>query len=151
MARPSLLLAGTQAPEDQQIARRFEHSCCSLRGIRAPFLIYLNWDDRERHMLSTKVRQQAEFICSRIEQGHPVKLDDMRWIQKWADHHRTIASMLRSARRRAINSKPHPESLDGLLDALDIGDPDPTAHLSGPQDPTVLAEWFKAPDWVRRD
>lgn len=102
-------------------------------------------------MLSTKVRLQAEFICSRIEQGHPVKLEDMTWIQKWADCNRSVASMLRTARRRAVNGTPHPESLDGLLDALDIGEPDPSDHLVGPQDPDTLSGWFQAPKWLRHD
>lgn len=102
-------------------------------------------------MLSTKVRLQAEFICGCIEHSKPVKLEDMTWIQKWADSNRTVASMLRTARRRAINGTPEPASLDGLLDALDIGESDPSNHLSGPQDPTVLAAWFQAPGWIRHD
>lgn len=102
-------------------------------------------------MLSTKVRLQVEFICSCIEQGKPVKLQDMTFIQKWADANRSVASMLRTARRRAINGTPEPASLDGLLDALDIGESDPSDHLTGPQDPTVLAEWFQAPGWLRHD
>lgn len=102
-------------------------------------------------MLSTKVRLQAEFICGCIESGKPVKLEDMAWITKWSDCNRTVASMLRTARRRAINGTPSPESLDGLLDALDIGEPDPSDHLVGPQDPTTWASWFKAPRWLRHD
>lgn len=102
-------------------------------------------------MLSTKVRLQAEFICSRIESGEHVKLEDMTWIQKWSDSNRTVASMLRSARRRAINGTPNPANLDGLLDALDLGEPDPSDHLVGPQDPTTLANWFQAPKWLRHD
>lgn len=102
-------------------------------------------------MLSTKVRLQAEFICSRIQKGEHVKLEEMTWIQKWADSNRTVASMLRSARRRAINGTPDPASLDGLLDALDLGEPDPSDHLVGPQDPTTLANWFRAPGWLRHD
>jgi hypothetical protein len=32
--------------------------------------------------------------------------------------------------------------MDDLLNALDLGDPDPSNHLIGPQDPIDLAEWF---------
>ena len=35
-----------------------------------------------------------------------------------------------------------PEGLDQFLEDMDLGDPDPTEHLSGPQNPVELAEWF---------
>jgi hypothetical protein len=41
--------------------------------------------------------------------------------------------------------------MDGLLQGLDLGDPDPSNHLIGPQDPDTLADFFHAPDWTRRD
>lgn len=102
-------------------------------------------------MLSTDVRLRVEFICQRIVNGEQVKFDDMQWVQKWADHNRTVASMLRTARRRAMNGIPEKGSIDELLDSLDLGDPDPSSHLIGPQDPTTLAEWFKAPKWLKND
>ena len=40
------------------------------------------------------------------------------------------------------------------MQGLDIGDPDPSNHLIGPQDPSTLAEWFrqyKSDDWRQRD
>ncbi len=102
-------------------------------------------------MLSTDVRLRVEFICKRIEGGHDVSLEAMQWVQKWADHHRTVASMLRTARRRAINGLPEKGTIDELIDGLDLGEPDPSSHLIGPQDPTTLAAWFKPPKWLQND
>jgi hypothetical protein len=101
-------------------------------------------------MLSTQTRLKVEFICERIQSGAPVELADMAWIQKWADKNPTVAQMLRSARRKAAN--PEPTDLDSFCDALDIGEPDPSDHLVGPQDPVTLAEWFtQRQKWFRGD
>lgn len=93
-------------------------------------------------MLSTKVRLQAEFICSRIATGHEVALSDMQWIQKWAKSNNSVEAMLRRARRTAIQGEPPEGSLDAFMQAMDLGDPDPTNHLEGAQNPVNLAEWF---------
>ena len=91
-------------------------------------------------MLSTQTRLKVEFICERIQSGTPVEFADMTWIQKWADRNPTVAKMLRQARRAAV--QPEPTEMDSFCQAMDIGDPDPSNHLVGPQDPTTLAEWF---------
>jgi hypothetical protein len=91
-------------------------------------------------MLSTQTRLKVEFICERIQSGAPVEFADMTWIQKWADRNPTVAKMLRQARRAAV--QPEPTEMDSFCQAMDIGDPDPSNHLVGPQDPTTLAEWF---------
>jgi hypothetical protein len=41
-----------------------------------------------------------------------------------------------------------------LLDGLDLGNPDPSEHLIGPQSPDDLAKWFKrdkSDDWLQND
>lgn len=66
----------------------------------------------------------------------------MAWIQKWADHNPSVATMLRQARRAAILGD-EPTDLDSFCQAMDIGEPDPADHLEGPQDPLTIAEWFQ--------
>lgn len=102
-------------------------------------------------MLSTETRKRLEEIAYKIATRAKVSLDEMQWAQKWADHNRSAYSILRTARRKAIQGEPPRESLDELLMGMDLGDPDPSTHLIGPQDPDVLAEWFKAPKWLRND
>ena len=93
-------------------------------------------------MLSTEVRKKAEYICNRIANGAEVQVTDMIWIQKWAKSNHSVDSMLRRARREALRGEQPAGGLDQFLDDMDIGDPDPTDHLIGPQDPTSIAEWF---------
>jgi hypothetical protein len=93
-------------------------------------------------MLSTNVRLKVEFICDRISKGHEVQLSDMQWIQKWANKNHSVDAMLRKARRIALNGAAPAGSLDAFMQDMDLGDPDPSEHLQGAQDPTTLAEWF---------
>ena len=95
-------------------------------------------------MLSTEVRKKAEFICSRIAQKAEVPVSDMIWIQKWAKSNHSVEAMLRRARRRAMRGDQPAEGLDRFLEDMDLGEPDPTDHLSGPQNPVEIAEWFAA-------
>ena len=92
-------------------------------------------------MLSTQTRLRVEFICDRISLGAPVEFNDMIWIQKWASHNPTVDRMLRQARRVAVQGD-EPTEMDQFCQAMDIGEPDPSEHLQGPQDPVTLAEWF---------
>lgn len=95
-------------------------------------------------MLSTKTRLQVEFLCGRIERGEPVPLTDM----VWAKSNRVVFDMVQRARRRAATGPVNPESLDGLLDGLNLGDPDPTHHITS----ASSADFFSdGPDWMRRD
>ena len=71
-------------------------------------------------MLSTDVRLRLEFIADRIANHGEVSLEEMKLIQKWADHNRTAAEILRRARREAIQGKPEPGSLDELMNGLDL-------------------------------
>jgi hypothetical protein len=92
-------------------------------------------------MLSTQTRLRVEFICERISLGAPVEFNDMIWIQKWADRNPTVDKLLRQARRTAVQGA-GPSEMDQFCQAMDIGEPDPSEHLQGPQDPVTLAEWF---------
>lgn len=93
-------------------------------------------------MLSTNVRLRVEFICQRIANKREVQLTDMQWIQKWADRNHSVDAMLRRARRTAITGDVPKDSLDAFMQDMDLGDPDPSDHLQGAQDPTTIAEWF---------
>lgn len=94
-------------------------------------------------MLSTKTRLRLEDIAARIVGGIHVSLEEITWAQKWASSNQSAARILNQARREAIQGKAEPGSLDELLNGLNLGDPDPSNHLIGPQDPDVLAEWFR--------
>jgi hypothetical protein len=94
-------------------------------------------------MLSTDTRLRLEAIAERIKNKQEVSFEEMTWAQKWADNNRSAARILNQARREAIQGKTEPGSLDELLNGLDLGDPDPSNHLLGPQDPDVLVEWFR--------
>jgi hypothetical protein len=93
-------------------------------------------------MLSTNVRLRVEFICHRIAKGQEVQLSDMQWIQKWANCNHSVDAMLRKARRTSINGDQPSDSLDGFMQSMDLGEPDPSDQLQGAKDPTTLAEWF---------
>ena len=102
-------------------------------------------------MLSTETRLRLEAIAQKIQNNQEVSFEEMEWAQKWADHNRSAASILSKARRIAIQG-PAPEgSMDKFLQDLDLGDPGPSNHLIGPQDPETLAKWFKAPPWLKHD
>lgn len=101
-------------------------------------------------MLSTQTRLRVEFICDRIAKGGSVELSDMAWVQKLASRNPTVGTWLRKARRTAIQGDAPAEGLDAFCQALDLGEPDPSDHLVGPQDPTTLAEWFSSKQkWFR--
>lgn len=106
-------------------------------------------------MLSTQTRLRIEDIAARIAGGLDVSLAEMQWVQKWADHNHSAAEILKKARRRAMNGGDPPAGgVDELLDGLNIGNPDPTDHLIGPQTADELARWFhreKPDDWRQRD
>ncbi len=93
-------------------------------------------------MLSTDVRLRVEFICQRIAKRQEVQLSDMQWIQKWANCNHSVEAQLRKARRVAVQGDLPTDGLDAFMQDMDIGEPDPSDQLSGPQDPTTLAEWF---------
>ena len=79
-------------------------------------------------MLSTEYRLRLEFICSRIAKGEEVQLSDMIWADKLGKANRSANEMLRKARRVANNPDMQEGSLDSFMNAMDLGDPDPSNH-----------------------
>ena len=95
-----------------------------------------------------------EFICERITKCEEVKLEDMIWAEKLARHNRTAATMLRQARRRASNPEMVDGSLDHFMNAMDLGDPDPSNHKTRFESADDIVDWFsqdKPEDWRQRD
>jgi hypothetical protein len=91
--------------------------------------------------------------------GEAVELGDMIWAEKLAKSNQSAASILRKARRKASNPDMTEDSLDGFLNALDLGDPDIQNHRTGFKSVDEIADWFKRDDtdgegdknWRRRD
>jgi hypothetical protein len=102
-------------------------------------------------MLSTQYRLRLEFICGRIEKHEEVKLEDMIWAEKLAKANRSAATMLRQARRKASNPEMTEDSLDGFLNALDLGNPDPREHRTRFEGADDIADFFRNDDNMRRD
>lgn len=105
-------------------------------------------------MLSTAYRKRLEFICARISKREEVKLEDMIWAEKLAKSNRSAAEILRRARRLANNPDMKEDSLDGFMNAMDLGDPDPSNHRTTFESVEDIAQWFsqdKTDDWRQRD
>ena len=105
-------------------------------------------------MLSTQYRLRLEAICERIVRGESVGLSDMIWCEKLAKANRSAATILRQARRRASNPNMQEDSLDSFMNALDLGDPDPSNHRTRFDSADDIADWFKrdsSEDWRKHD
>ena len=105
-------------------------------------------------MLSNSYRLKLEFICSKIANGEEVQLSDMIWAEKLAKANRSAGEMLRKARRTAHNPEMQEGSLDSFMNAMDLGDPDPSNHRTEFKSAEEIAEWFsqdKSDDWRQRD
>ena len=105
-------------------------------------------------MLSTNTRLKLEDIAARVAGGLNVTFEEMTWATKWSEANRSAAAIMRKARRRAINGEPEKGTIDELMDGLDLGFPDPSDHLIGPQNPEDLYNWFKrndSDDWRQHD
>ena len=102
-------------------------------------------------MLSTAYRLRLQEICDRIARGEAVELNEMIWAEKLGRANRSAGSILRKARRKAANPEMTEESLDGFLNALDLGDPDPRNHRTGFNSADDIADWFRNDDEMRRD
>ena len=107
-------------------------------------------------MLSTKYRLRLEAICEKIIKGEPVELNEIIWAEKLAKSNRSAATILRQARRKAENPDMNEDSLDGFLNAMDIGG---LGHerfgRRGFDSVDDLHDWFKRDedqtDWRTRD
>ena len=105
-------------------------------------------------MLSTQYRLRLEAICEKIALHEEVSLEDMIWAEKLAKSNRSAATILRQARRRAANPEMTEDSLDGFMNALDLGDPDPSNHRTGFNGADDIIDFFtgdKPDDWRQRD
>lgn len=111
-------------------------------------------------MLSHNYRMRLEYICSRIINQEEVKLEDMIWCEKLADHNASAATILRKARRKAAHPEMTEDSLDGFLNALDLGPSDPNDRgVKRFETADEILDFFKRDDlengdegnWRRRD
>jgi hypothetical protein len=105
-------------------------------------------------MLSTQYRLRLEAICERIVKGESVELSEMIWAEKLAKANRSASTILRQARRRAANPDMQEGSLDDFMNALDLGDPDPSNHKTGFYSADDIIDFFsgdKPDDWRQRD
>ena len=105
-------------------------------------------------MLSTQYRLRLEAICNKIAMHEEVSLEDMIWAEKLAKSNRSAATILRQARRRAANPDMQEGSLDDFMNALDLGDPDPSNHRTGFNGADDIIDFFtgdKPEDWRQRD
>lgn len=105
-------------------------------------------------MLSTKFRLRLESIAARIETGENVELTEMIWAEKLAKANRSAAEILRRARRKAITGDTPEGGLDDFLNQMDLGDPDPSNHMSSDNSIDEIVDWFKqekSDDWRQRD
>ena len=104
-------------------------------------------------MLSTEYRLRMEFICNRIAEQQDVQLEDMVWAQKLAKANGSAGEMLRKARRKAANPEMPKGGLDDFMNAMDLGDPDPSNQIGLGSDEEIAA-WLrqdKPDDWRQRD
>ena len=105
-------------------------------------------------MLSTQYRLKLEGICNKIANGEAVELSEMIWCEKLAKANRSAATLLRQARRRAANPNMQEGSLDDFMNALDLGDPDPSNHRTGFNGTDDIIDFFSRDnesDWRNRD
>lgn len=102
-------------------------------------------------MLSTKTRLELQDIANRIAKGQTVSFPERALIQKWSDSNRSVYEMLRKAEREAFFGEGERSPTDQFLSDLNIGDPDPSNHRTSFDDPEDLGNFFRAPNWTRRD
>ncbi len=105
-------------------------------------------------MLSTQYRLRLEAICEKISLHEQVSLEDMIWAEKLSKANRSAATLLRRARRKALNPNMQEGSLDDFMNALDLGDPNPSNHRTGFNGADDIIDFFSRDnesDWRNRD
>jgi hypothetical protein len=102
-------------------------------------------------MLSTAYRVRLQEICDRIARGEAVELNEMIWAEKLGKANRSAGTILRQARRKAANPEMTEDSLDGFLNALDLGHTDPSEHRTRFDGADDIADFFRNDDEMRRD
>ena len=105
-------------------------------------------------MLSTAYRLRLEEICNKIVKCEAVELSEMIWAEKLSKANRSAATLLRQARRKAANPDMQEGGLDDFMNALDLGDPDPSNHRSRFEGADDIVDFFSRDnegDWKQRD
>ena len=105
-------------------------------------------------MLSTNTRLKLQKILNKMENGEEVSLEEITFAQKLANANHSAAEMLKKTRRKCFQGEVSKDSLDGFLQDLNLGDPDPTNHLTNESNIDDVVEWFKREkpdDWRQRD
>ena len=74
-------------------------------------------------MLTTATRLRIQDILRRVAQGQSVSLQDRIYVNKFAEHDRTVNSWVSRARRLQLQQAPS-KGLDGFLADLDLGSED---------------------------
>ena len=99
-------------------------------------------------MLSPSSRIRIKEILSRLAKGIEVSLEERLFIQQLADQDQTIGSWLKRARRVQQNEGSS-DSIDVLLNGLDLGSTEPNSFYKPSQED--LGDWCTgAPSWVTR-
>ena len=99
-------------------------------------------------MLTTSSRLRIQEILTRLSMGNQVTLEERIYINKYATKNQNVSSWLRQA-SRIQRKKPISNSIDELLDGLDLSSDEP--HSTFNPDRDDLGEWFSgSPSWIRR-
>ena len=99
-------------------------------------------------MLTTSSRLRIQEILTRLSMGKQVSLEERIYINKYATKNQNVSNWLRKASRIQRN-QPVSNSIDKLLNGLDLGSDEP--HSTYNPDRDDLGEWFSgAPSWIRR-
>ena len=97
-------------------------------------------------MLTTATRLRIQDILRRVAQGQSVSLQDRIYVNKFAEHDRTVNGWASRARRMQLQQAPF-KGLDGFLADLDLGSEEEGDRYRGD-----LGDWFgNASPWLRRD
>ncbi len=101
-------------------------------------------------MLSTSTRLRLLAILDRVAKGHEVSLSERVYVHKFADRDQTVSSWLKRARRMQQQQQSVDlDSIDNLINDLDLGPSDPNSTFRPDEDD--LGEWFGgAPSWLGR-
>lgn len=105
-------------------------------------------------MLSHNTRIKLKKITNKIANGESVSLEEITFAQKLANANHSAAEILKSARRKAIQGEPEDGTIDNLLQDMNLGEPDPSNHLTWDSDIDDITNFFKrdeTDDWRRRD
>ena len=99
-------------------------------------------------MLSFTTKKHLKEILHRLSKGESVSFEERLHLTKSADKDPTISMWLKRAKRLQRNNTPQ-DSIETLLNDLDLGDSDPDNYFKKHDDD--IGEWFTgAPSWITR-